>query len=125
MLYGKMKKQKIEKDIGKAEDTIFLLKNMIAAENHSYACFINTKNEKYLEVLEFIREKRKQILNDATKKEKSQIYCLSKHLLAMAVGALEVGNRLKGEKAKEFYEMAGDFEALYLLLNGYIKENGM
>lgn len=120
-----MAKQNTEKDIGKAEDIMFLLKNMIAAENHCYASFIITKDEKYLETLELIRKKRKRILNNAVKKEKSQIYCLSKHLLAMSIGALEVGNRLKGKEAKEFYEMAGDFEALYLLLNGYIKENGM
>lgn len=111
-----------EKDVGLVEDAIFYLKNCLAAENHALMSFINTKDKKWLQAMEFIRERRSKLLNSLVKKEQSQIYCFSKHILAMSMASYEVGNRYlesgNSEIAKELFEDAGSYESLFLLFNG-------
>lgn len=115
-----------KKDTGEIEDSCFFICNCLGAENHALFCYLNTKDERYLEVLDSIRKSRVKILDKIVKDEKSQLYCLSKHLLAMSMGISEVANRYleRGDKktAEDLIESAGDFQAMFLLLNDYIKD---
>jgi len=115
----------VEKDVGLMEDAIFYLKNCIASENHALMSYLTTNNKKWLDALDLIRKNRGKLLNFLVKKENSQVYCFSKHLLAMSIGVSEVANRYleKGEKeiAKELYGQVGDYESLFLLFNNYVK----
>jgi len=114
-----------KKDVGLIEDSCYALSNLVSIENHCLFSYLNTKEEKWLDVLNLIRKKRTILLDRIVKKENSQLYCVSKHLLASSMGISEVANRYleKGEKefAKELYEFSGDCYALILLLNDYTK----
>lgn len=116
-----------KKDVGKIEDLIFALQNLVAIENHATISYLTSKDEKWLDVLNMTRRDRVKLLDKITKKENSHVYCTSKHLLAVITGLCEVGNRYlnSGEKelAKELFEMAGNYQALFLLLNDYTKED--
>jgi len=114
-------KEKNELDLSAGEDLSIALMNIVSLEEHSFFSFVKTQNEKFLEILETCRELRKRLLAKLVKKDDSETWCMSKHLLASSMRLYEVGNRFlhekKMEEAKQSYVDAAELYALFWKLN--------
>jgi hypothetical protein len=84
-----------EKDIGLKEDLIECLKNLVCIESHSQASFYISGEKRWLELRDGIREIRSKWMDTIVKKENSEIWCISKHLMKSITSMEEVAIRLK------------------------------
>jgi DNA polymerase III gamma/tau subunit len=117
--------EKDKKDVGFIQDFIFYLQNAIALEHHLIESYSVTKDKIQMDMAERIRRNRSKWMYRFIKESKNQIYCESKHLMAMAQSMKELGNRYieqeERELADECFQESADCEACFILLN---KENG-
>lgn len=108
-------------DVSLQEDLIFGLQNLISIEAHAKNSFYMNNEEKWTELNDIIRQIRSRWLQVIVKKENSQIWCISKHLLASIMSLQEVSNRLYSsddkDLAKQAEEDAGILLGLLLQLN--------
>ena len=109
-------------DISAWEDLSIGLMNLVSLEEHSFFSYVKTQDEKFLEILNVVRELRKKLLALIVKKDdESEKWCMSKHFLASSMRLYEVGNRLLGEgkekEAKELYKDAAELYGLFWKLN--------
>lgn len=116
-----MKDKLVEKDVGLVEDMIFTLKNLVAIEDHCATSYGMSQEKKWIDTLELIRKIRTKWLSLIVKKEKSHIWCISKHLLASMEGFIEVAVRFhqtgQENESKESYNDAIELMSLFFLLN--------
>lgn len=114
-------KEKNKLDLSAGEDLSIALMNIVSLEEHSFFSYVKTQDEKFLEILETCRELRKRLLAKIVKKDDSEKWCMSKHLLASSMRLYEVGNRYLHEKkmdeAKQSYVDAAELYALFWKLN--------
>ncbi len=114
-------KQKDKLDISEGEDLSIALMNLVSLEEHSFFSYVKTEDEKFLSMLETVRELRKALLARLVKKDDSETWCMSKHLLASSMRLYEVGNRLlhegNKEEAKKMYKDAAELYGLFWQLN--------
>lgn len=103
-------------DLGMVEDTFELCKNLTSMEAHGFGSFITTKDKKYAEFTKKIRELRTKYLSMITKREDSQIWCISKHIVESCMRLQEIYTRfLSMGKLEEAEKCADDYGELYLL----------
>ncbi len=115
-------KEKSELDISAWEDLSIGLMNLVSLEEHSFFSYMKTEDEKFLKILEEVREIRKKLLGLIVKKDDdSEKWCMSKHLLASSMRLFEVGNRMlhdgKEKEAKEMYKDSAELYGLFWKLN--------
>jgi len=124
-----MKDKINEKDVGMANDMMFLLKNLLGAEEHSAISYAITKESKWAEALKIVRELRTKWMSPLVKKETSEIWCFSKHILASSEALIEVGNRFlstgQQKESKEAFKDATNLMILFLEINDIGGENGI
>ena len=120
------KKNKLDLSVG--EDLSIALMNLISLEEHFLFSFMKTQNKRFLEFLEQTREIRKKLLAKIVKRDKkdySEKWCISKHLLATVIRLSEVGTKyLHDGKKAEAEDIFIDAFNLYNLLwavNGFVK----
>ena len=125
-------KEKSSLDISAWEDLSIGLMNLVSLEEHCFFSYVRTQDDKFLKMLEAVRELRKKLLALIIKKDDdSERWCMSKHLLASSMRLFEVGNRLlhegKEKEAKEMYKDSAELYGLFWALNveskGKIKIN--
>jgi len=125
-------KEKYSLDISAWEDLSIGLMNLVSLEEHCFFSYVRTQDDKFLKMLEAVRELRKKLLALIVKKDDdSEKWCMSKHLLASSMRLFEVGNRLlhegKEKEAKEMYKDSAELYGLFWALNveskGKIKIN--
>jgi len=113
-------------DLSSGEDLSIALMNLVSLEEHFLFSFMKTSNKKYLEFLEQTREIRKKLLGIIVKKEKteegSEIWCISKHLLATSMRLSEVGTKYlhegKNKEAEEMFSEAFNIYSMFWAING-------
>ena len=115
-------KNKDSLDISVLEDLSIALMNLVGLEEHCFFSYVKTQDEKFLKILETVRELRKKLLALIVKKDNdSEKWCMSKHFLASSMRLYEVGNRLlhegKDKEAKEMYKDAAELYGLFWILN--------
>ncbi len=115
-------KEKNELDISKDQDLSIGLMNLVSLEEHSFFSYAKTQDDKFLGVLDTVRELRKKLLAKIVKKsDGSETWCMSKHLLASSMRLYEVANRLFHEgnekEAKEMYNDSAELYGLFWKLN--------
>ncbi|PIN91742.1 hypothetical protein COU61_01860 [Candidatus Pacearchaeota archaeon CG10_big_fil_rev_8_21_14_0_10_35_13] len=115
-------KEKSSLDISAWEDLSIGIMNLVSLEEHSFFSYVKTHDEKFLKILETVRELRKKLLALIVKKDgDSEKWCMSKHFLASSMRLFEVGNRLlhegKEKEAKELYNDASELYGLFWALN--------
>ena len=120
-------KSKDSLDISAWEDLSIALMNLVSLEEHCFFSYVKTQDNKFLDILETVRELRKKLLALIVKEnDESEKWCMSKHFLASSMRLYEVGNRLLHEKkekeAKELYKDAAELYALFWALNSPGKE---
>ncbi|MGB9763350.1 MAG: hypothetical protein ACPLW7_05105 [Minisyncoccia bacterium] len=102
-------------DLSSKEDLAVGIMNLISMEEHFFFTYNKTKDNKYLELLNQTREVRKTLLQEIVKNPEGEVWCISKHLLAVTMRLMEVGTKKlsDGDKAK-----AQDlFDKAYLFWN--------
>jgi len=108
-------------DLSRDEDLSIALMNIISLEEHFYFTAMKTNNQKYLEMLNSIRELRKNLLKKIVKDPKGEEWCISKHLLAASMRLIEVGTKELAKKndkeANIFFRNAYDLYSLFFAIN--------
>src|SRR3990167_2521775 len=85
-------------DLSRDEDLSIALMNLISLEEHFYFTAMKTNNQKYLEMLNSVRNLRKNLLGKIVKDPKGEEWCISKHLLASSMRLMEVGTKELSKK---------------------------
>lgn len=117
--------KKLEKgeklDLSSDEDLSIAIMNLISIEEHFFFTYSKTKDVKYLNLLNKIREMRKSALKRIIKDYEGEVWCISKHLLAASMRFMEVGTKFltKGDKknAQEMFEKSYQLYSLFWGLN--------
>lgn len=110
-------------DLSADEDLSVAIMNLISIEEHFFFSGAKTKNEKYFDLLNQTREIRKEILAKLVKDVEpgSEVWCISKHLLAASMRLIEVGTKYyqegKKEEGKNLFSKAYDLWSLFWGLN--------
>lgn len=97
-------------DLSSKEDLAIAVMNLISIEEHLFFTYGKTNKEKYLELLNEVRQMRKKYLAEIVKNPEGEIWCISKHLLASTMRLMEVGTKMlnddKKDEAKDLFEKA-------------------
>lgn len=125
------KRKELKLDLSKDEDLVIGIMNLISLEEHLFFSGVKTENKKYYDLLIKIRDIRKKLMKKIIKKveEGSEIWCISKHLLASAMRLYETGEKLldigKRDEAEELFNYSYEIFSIFWGLNlGIIsKEN--
>ncbi|MEM5820536.1 MAG: hypothetical protein QW678_02760 [Candidatus Aenigmatarchaeota archaeon] len=118
----KLKDENVKLDISKDEDLSFAIMNLISIEEHLFMSGVKTGNKKYFEILNEVRELRKELMKEIVKnvEEGAEVWCISKHLLAATMRLNEVATKLLGnnkEKAHEYFGKAYKTYTMFWALN--------
>jgi len=119
------KVKKLEKgeklDLSSDEDLSIGIMNLISMEEHFFFTYNKTGDEKYLDLLNEIREMRKSLLKKIIKDYEGEVWCISKHLLAASMRLMEVGTKYltKGDKknASDLFKKSYHLYSLFWGLN--------
>ncbi len=108
-------------DLSRDEDLSIALMNLISLEEHFYFTAMKTNNQKYLEMLNSVREMRKNLLGKIVTNPKGEEWCISKHLLAASMRLIEVGTKELSKKnedeANTFFKSAFDLYSTFFAIN--------
>lgn len=114
-----MKHEKM--DLSRDEDLSIALMNLISLEEHFYFTAMKTNDQKYLEMLDSVRNLRKNLLKKIVVDPKGEEWCISKHLLASSMRLIEVGTKELSKKnikeANSFFTSAFDLYSLFFAIN--------
>jgi len=119
------KVKKLEKgeklDLSSDEDLSIGIMNLISIEEHFFFTYNKTKDKKYLDLLNEVREMRKDLLKRIIKDYEGEVWCISKHLLAASMRFMEVGTKAltKGDKndAEDMFQKSYQLYSLFWGLN--------
>jgi tetratricopeptide (TPR) repeat protein len=110
-------------DLSADEDLSIAIMNLISIEEHFFFSGAKTKNEKYFDLLNKTREMRKELMKRLVKdvESGSEVWCISKHLLAASMRLIEVGTKYysqgKMEKAHDLFSKAYELWSLFWGIN--------
>lgn len=108
-------------DLSSDEDLSIAIMNLISMEEHFFFSYNKTKDIKYLDLLNEIREIRKSALKRIIKEYEGENWCISKHLLASSMRFMEVGTKslTKGDKndAVDLFQKSYQLYSLFWGLN--------
>lgn len=110
-----------ELDLSSGEDLSIALMNLVSLEEHAYFSYAKTGDEKFLELLQKVREIRKEHLKKIVNEKDGEIWCMSKHLLASSMRLIETGNKFlkdgKKKEAEKLYEDAFELYSMFWQIN--------
>ena len=98
-------------DLLTTEDLSLAVMNLISLEEHFYFTAMKTKEDKYLDNSDEVRNMRKELLKELMPNHEGETWCASKHLLSATMRLIEVGNKLQSENKKN--EALKMFERAY------------
>ncbi len=103
-------KEKGSVDLSMDEDLAIAVMNLISLEEHFFFTGSKTSKPEYFDLLNDVREMRKQLLARMIPKTEGESWCISKHLLATTMRLMEVGTKLnssgKKEEARDMFELS-------------------
>lgn len=104
-----------EVDLSSDEDLSIALMNLISIEEHFFFTAEKTGKNNYFDLLNEIRQIRKELMKMIVKNPEGEEWCISKHLLASSMRLIEVGTKKLQDNQKELaYEL---FEKAFNLYN--------
>jgi len=108
-------------DLSSDQDLSIAIMNLISMEEHFFFTYGKTKDSKYLDLLEQVRDMRKSALKRIIKDYEGEVWCISKHLLAASMRFMEVGTKYltKGDKsdAEDMFQKSYQLYSLFWGLN--------
>lgn len=110
-----------ELDLSSGEDLSIALMNLVSLEEHAFFSYAKTSDEKFLELLQKVREIRKEHFKKIVNEKDGEIWCMSKHLLASSMRLIETGNKFlkdgKKKEAEQLYEDAFELYSMFWQIN--------
>ena len=114
--YDSMKKQE-KMDLSQDQDLTIAIMNLISIEEHLAFSGGKTGKTHFYDLIEEVREMRKNLLKKIIKEYEGEVWCISKHLLSASMRLLEVGTKAQSggnrEEAYDFFDQAYDLYALF------------
>jgi len=110
-------------DLSSDEDLSIAIMNLISIEEHFFFTGAKTGKSEYFDLLNQTREIRKELLKKIVKDVEpgSEVWCISKHLLAASMRLMEVGTKYlsegKRKEAEELFSKAYDLWSLFWGIN--------
>jgi len=108
-------------DLSSDEDLSVAIMNLVSIEEHLFFTGAKTKKGNYFDLLNKVREMRKELLKKIVKDYEGEVWCISKHLLAASMRLIEVGTKelSKGNKreAEDLFSKAYDLYSLFWGIN--------
>ena len=107
------------KDLSSDQDLTIGIMNLISIEEHLMFSGAKTGKSSYYDLIEQIRETRKQLMQKVIPEYEGEVWCISKHLLSASMRLMEVGTKQQslGHK-KEAYKLFDQSYELYCLFWG-------
>lgn len=88
-------------DLSSDEDLSIAIMNLIAIEEHLFYTSQKTGKDGYLDLLNEVRQMRKELLKEIITEYEGEVWCTSKHLLAASMRLMEVGTKELGQGNKK------------------------
>ncbi|MBR1649314.1 MAG: hypothetical protein IJ689_06950 [Alphaproteobacteria bacterium] len=107
------------KDLSSDQDLTIAIMNLISIEEHLMFSGAKTGKNSYYDLIEQVRETRKNLMQKVIPEYEGEVWCISKHLLSASMRLMEVGTKQQslGHKA-EAYKLFDQSYELYCLFWG-------
>lgn len=109
------------KDLSSDQDLSIAIMNLISIEEHLVFSGAKTGKNSYFDLIQQIREMRKNLLQQIIPSYEGEVWCISKHLLASSMRLMEVGTKQqslgRNEEAYKLFNSAYDLYCLFWGLN--------
>ena len=109
------------KDLSSDQDLSIAIMNLISIEEHLVFSGAKTGKTSFYDLIEDIRETRKQLMQKIIPAYEGEVWCISKHLLASSMRLMEVGTKQQSlgrdEEASKLFNSAYDLYCLVWGLN--------
>ena len=113
-----MKKQD-KMDLSSDQDLTIAIMNLVSIEEHFFFTGAKTGKNEYYDLIDTVREMRKELLKRIIKDYEGEVWCISKHLMAASYRLMEVGTKQLSQGNKEdAYNLFGKSYELYSLFWG-------
>ena len=101
------------KDLSSDQDLTIGIMNLISIEEHLMFSGAKTGKTSYYDLIEQVRETRKQLMQKVIPEYEGEVWCISKHLLSASMRLMEVGTKQQSLGHKQ--EAYGLFDRSYEL----------
>lgn len=90
------------KDLSSDQDLTIAIMNLISIEEHLIFSGAKTGKTSFYDLIEEVRELRKNLMQKIIPQYEGEVWCISKHLLASSMRLMEVGTKQQslGNKAE-------------------------
>lgn len=109
------------KDLSSDQDLTIAIMNLISIEEHLVFSGAKTGKTSFYDLIENVRELRKNLMQRVIPEYEGEVWCISKHLLASSMRLMEVGTKQQslGNKdlAYSLFNQAYDLYCLFWGLN--------
>ena len=109
------------KDLSSDQDLTIAIMNLVSIEEHLVFSGAKTGKNSYYDLIEDVRETRKNLMQTVIPKYEGEVWCISKHLLATSIRLMEVGTKQQSlgnkEEAYSLFNKAYDMYCLFWGLN--------
>ena len=109
-------------DLSSDQDLSIALMNLVSLEEHFFFSGAKTKQPGFYDLINVVRNMRKELMERIVDKngvQGSEVWCISKHLLAASMRLYEVGTKAMGAgNKKDAYKMFERAYELYSLFWG-------
>lgn len=114
-------KKKNPKDLSSDQDLTIAIMNLISIEEHLVFSGAKTGKTSFYDMVQDVRELRKNLMLKVIPAYEGEVWCISKHLLATAMRLMEVGTKQQSmghkEEAYQLFNQAYDLYCLFWGLN--------
>ncbi len=114
-------KKKNPKDLSSDQDLTIAIMNLISIEEHLIFSGAKTGKNSFYDMVQDVRELRKNLMQKIIPSYEGEVWCISKHLLATAMRLMEVGTKQQSmgnkEEAYQLFNNAYDLYCLFWGLN--------
>ena len=114
-------KKKNPKDLSSDQDLTIAIMNLISIEEHLIFSGAKTGKNSFYDMVQDVREMRKNLMLKIIPSYEGEVWCISKHLLATSMRLMEVGTKQQSmgntEEAYNLFNQAYDLYCLFWGLN--------
>ena len=89
------------KDLSSDQDLTIAIMNLISIEEHLMFSGAKTGKNSFFDMIQDIREMRKNLMLKIIPAYEGEVWCISKHLLAASMRLMEVGTKQQSMNNKE------------------------
>ena len=112
-------KKKNPKDLSSDQDLTIAIMNLISIEEHLIFSGAKTGKNSFYDLVQEVRELRKNLMLKIIPSYEGEVWCISKHLLASSMRLMEVGTKQQSMGRKdEAYQLFNQAYELYCLFWG-------